>query len=340
MNSKILGLALVGVGAVAAAGTGAYLASRQAPVSQVALESVGESPETVAGESVSETEGVLAPVTEVAGPKASAPSAQPKPPTQPSSRPRAATVPSGRPAQMSRSDAAGQPAAESRRVPAGADRRGENVPDQPAVAGLPDLTTPELPVDETTAPTTRTEAPTFPPSPEFEDLVVPAEAVVGLRVEGDVSSETARVEDRVEAVVTRDVRAGGRVAIPAGSRAEGSVVLVERGGKFKERARIGVRFHTLVLADGARMAMQSEPVYREGASASNESAAKIGGAAVGGAILGAIVGGGRGAAVGGSIGALGGTAAVMAGGRNAAVLAAGSSVTVRLAAPVTVTVEK
>jgi hypothetical protein len=25
---------------------------------------------------------------------------------------------------------------------------------------------------------------------------------------------------------------------------------VERGGKFKERARLGIRFHTLVLADG------------------------------------------------------------------------------------------
>src|SRR5437763_7382659 len=52
--------------------------------------------------------------------------------------------------------------------------------------------------------------------------------------------------------ISRDVKVGDRVAIPAGSKALGSVMLVERGGKFKERARLGIRFHTLVLADGTR----------------------------------------------------------------------------------------
>ena len=43
---------------------------------------------------------------------------------------------------------------------------------------------------------------------------------------------------------------------------------------------------------------------------------------MGGAILGAILGGGKGAVIGGSVGAAGGTAAQMAGGRNPAVLPA------------------
>lgn len=327
MNTKILGLTLLGAGAVLAAGAGAYLANREVPVAEVALDAGRGASQAVAGAAVTETEGVLATAPE-ALPGASVPPVQPGPSAGgKSSRPRAATE-------------ASRPEVESRPTAAATPRRTESVPAPPATTELPDLTVSEPPIEESLERAPRVEAPPPPPSPEFEDLVVPADAVVGLRVEGDISSETARVEDRVEAVVTRDVRAGGRVAIPAGSRAEGSVVLVERGGKFKERSRIGVRFHTLVLADGTRMAMQSEPVYREGSTPSNESAAKIGGAAIGGAILGAIVGGGRGAAVGGSIGALGGTAAVMAGGRNAAVLAAGSSVTVRLAAPVTVTVEK
>ena len=60
----------------------------------------------------------------------------------------------------------------------------------------------------------------------------------------------------------------------------------------------------------------------------------------GGAILGAIIGGGKGAAIGGSVGAAGGTAAVMAGGRNPAVLASGTSLTVRLSQPVTIVVER
>jgi hypothetical protein len=172
------------------------------------------------------------------------------------------------------------------------------------------------------------------------DLVVPADAVIGLQVERTISSEVARVEDRVEARVTRDVRVGDRVAIPAGSVVQGSVMEVERGGKVKERARLGIRFHTVVLADGSRLGIKTDSVVREGASPANESAAKIGGAAVGGAILGAILGGGKGAVIGGSVGAAGGTAATMAGGRNPAVLPAGTTVSVRVQQPVTVTVEK
>src|SRR5262249_4083771 len=155
-----------------------------------------------------------------------------------------------------------------------------------------------------------------------------------------LSSERARVEDRVDARVTRDVSANGHVAIPAGSRMIGSVTLVEKGGKLKDQARLGVRFHTLVLADGHEIPLRTEAIYRDGQSPAADSARKIGGAAIGGAILGAIMGGGKGAAVGSAVGAAGGSAAVMAGDRNAATLAAGTIVTVRLAAPVTLEVEK
>jgi type IV secretory pathway VirB10-like protein len=140
--------------------------------------------------------------------------------------------------------------------------------------------------------------------------------------------------------VTRDVTSTGRVAIPEGSRVIGSVTLVERGGKMKDRARLGVRFHTLVLADGREVPLQTEAIYREGDSPSNESARKIGGAAIGGAILGAIMGGGKGAVIGGATGAGAGSAAVMAGDRNAATLPGGTVVTVRLSAPVTIDVQK
>ena len=164
--------------------------------------------------------------------------------------------------------------------------------------------------------TAEPEAPPAPAVPETIELVVPSDAVLGLQVERTITSETARVEDRVEARVTRDVRVGNRVAIPAGSVVQGSVMEVERGGKIRERARLNVRFHTVVLADGSHLNIRTDSVVREGTSPSNESAAKIGGAAVGGAILGAILGGGKGAVIGGSVGAAGGTAAQMAGGRN------------------------
>lgn len=178
------------------------------------------------------------------------------------------------------------------------------------------------------------------PVPQFEEVTLPVSSVIGLEIDTPLTSERARLEDRVDARVTRDVLAGGRVAIPAGSRVLGAVTLVERGGKVKEAARLGVRFHTLVLADGREVPLSTEPVYREGESPAADSARKIGGAAIGGAILGAIIGGGKGAAIGGATGAAGGSAVVMAGDRRAATLAAGTVVTVRLSAPATIDVER
>jgi hypothetical protein len=179
-----------------------------------------------------------------------------------------------------------------------------------------------------------------PPEPTFEELTVAADSVIGLQTETTLSSERARVEDRVEAHVVRDVRVGGRVAIPAGSRALGSVVVVERGGKMRDRARLGIRFHTLALADGTSLPITTETIYRYGEAPGNDSAKKIGGGAVAGAILGAIIGGGKGAAIGATTGAAGGGAVVMAGDRSEAVFPSGGQVTARILSPVTVTVDR
>ncbi len=182
-----------------------------------------------------------------------------------------------------------------------------------------------------------------PPQPElpqktFLEITVPAESVIGLQIDTALSSDTARIEDRVEAHVIRDVRVNGQVAIAAGAKAIGSVSQVDRGGKFKERARLGVRFHTLVLADGTRLPINTETIIREGDEP--EPAKKIGAGAVGGAILGAILGGAKGAAIGAAAGGGGGAAVQAAGQKSAATLAQGAALTVRIISPVTVTLGK
>jgi hypothetical protein len=178
-----------------------------------------------------------------------------------------------------------------------------------------------------------------PAAPQFVELVVPAESVIGLQVETALSSDSARVEDEVVARVSRDVRVDDRVAIPSGARAHGQVTLVEQGGRMRGRSRLGIRFTSVVLADGTRIPLDTETIYREGESPTGESTAKIGGGAIGGAIIGGIFGGAKGAVIGGSVGAGAGTAAVYAGGRNAATLPGGTPITVRLIEPATVTVE-
>lgn len=219
-----------------------------------------------------------------------------------------------------------------RRTPPPQPRDEDRVPEPAAVEPVPVAATPIVP--------SRAPEPVPPPAPTFEELVVSAESVIGLQVDGSISSEQAHIEDKVQARVTRDVMVGDRVAIPRGAMAHGEVTLVERGGKLKERARLGVRFTSIVLADGTRVPIETDVIVREGSSPTGESSAKIGGGAIGGAILGGILGGARGAILGGSAGAGAGTAVVLAGGRNPATLPSGTPITVRLMRPATVTVER
>jgi hypothetical protein len=179
-----------------------------------------------------------------------------------------------------------------------------------------------------------------PPKPRFEEVTIKGDSVIGIRIDQALSSETSKVEDRVTAKVTRDVTVDGRTALAAGTRLEGVVTVVERGGKMRERAKLGIKFNTLVLADNMRVPIQTEAILREGESPTNEAGSKIGAGAIGGAIIGGLLGGKRGAIIGTTAGAAGGTAVVMSGGRNAAEIAGGASLTVRLTAPVTIAIER
>lgn len=337
MLSKPLIAGLLASGCLTAAAGGAYMAVRQNTAETTAaatLDAAAPAPAeaTIPGEApVAESEAVIEPEAETAptAPPATRTPERPEPPVRrPANR---------QPAPATRSARANSPAPAPAR-PAPAREPVEPVSPEPVAsrpAPLPPIASP--PVEPTPE---LARLPQVPAAPELIEVVVPSSAVIGLQVDRQISSETARLEDPVEARVTRDVMAGGQLAIPSGSRVLGSVTLVDRGGKVKERAQLGIRFHTLVLADGTRLPLRTETITREGDPVSSESARKIGGAAVGGAILGAILGGGKGAIVGGATGAAGGTAAVMAGGRNPAIIPAGAIVTAQLSSPVNVQVEK
>lgn len=181
------------------------------------------------------------------------------------------------------------------------------------------------------------------PSPAadlFEVVEVPSEAVLGIRIDTPISTETSKVEDRVVGRLTRDVSVEGRVVIRAGAEVHGTVTLVERGGRVRERARLGVRFTSLVVDGRARIPIDTEPIFREGDAKAGQTTARVGASAVIGGIIGGVLGGKRGAAIGSAAGAAGGTAVVMADDRSEATLAAGTNLTVRLSSPVAVTVDR
>jgi hypothetical protein len=322
MMSKPVAVGILVAACISAAAGGAYFAGRQNPSSVEAPAAVQAGNRT--GQAVAETEAVVAP--SAAAVEAVTPARTRTTASRPAAAPERPPAPRKEPVKTeARTETPAAPPPE----PPAVERPS---PREPEPATLPPV--PPTPVEPVAA------EPVVPARPAFVEVVVPSSSVVGLNVQTSISSETARLEDRVEARVTRDVMADGRVAIPAGTRVLGDVTLVERGGKMKDKARLGIRFHTMVLADNTQVPFRTDAIYREGSSPGAEASRKIGGAAVGGAILGAIIGGAKGAAIGGATGAAGGSAVVMAGDRNAATLPAGTVVTVRLTAPVTVDVER
>ena len=309
------------VGACIAAGAGgAYLANRdEARPAAVTAQADAPGQAVAPANPVEQSEAL---VTD--GPGTEAPRVTP-----PAVAPRVAAP---RPRQVAPSDP---------QAPVGRAPRPAVEPATPVVADAPRASLPEaVPIEPPRITDNQASRAVEPAGPLFDELVVAANSVIGLEIDSAITSERARVEDAVTARVTRDVKVGDRVAIPAGARAQGEVTVVERGGRLKERARLGVRFTSIVLADGTRLPIETDTIYREGDSPTSESAAKIGGAAIGGAIIGGILGGATGAAIGTAVGAGGGSAAVRAGGRNAATLPSGTPVTVRVQDPGVVTVER
>jgi len=327
MLSNKLAFAALAVACIAAAAGGGYLASRQntvptpasaqaPPVAATAPGASAPSPAASTDRPVTETEAIVG--------------EKPTPTTTASTTARRAD----KPRETTMTARATPPPARSQIATPAA-----QAPAQPPVSTPPPAVEPPAPKPEERAATPP--SPPEPARPQYEEVVVSRDSVIGLQTEGPrISSETAKVEDRVEARVTRDVRVADRIAIPAGSRAIGAVTLVEKGGKFKERARLGIRFHTLVFADGTRVPINTETIFREGEAQGADTAKKIGGGAVVGTILGGILGGAKGAAIGATAGAGAGTAAAAAGGPSEAVLLPGTPLTVRLNQPVTVTQER
>jgi len=352
MLSNRVTFAALAAACIAAAGAGGYLASRQnavpTPAAAMAASTPPAAATTTPDHPVQETEVVL-------GGAAKAPAAPERPaaPTikaatnSPTSR-RAGAAPSvatlsGRSAKL---NAQQDPPGLDRTWPTSAlPTPGSQAPGSPAPATpAPDNGTATARGDDRAQEQPRTEQARTPepppPQKTFEEVVVSANSVIGLQTESRISSDTARIEDRVDARVTRDVKVGDQIAIPAGSRVIGSVTQVVAGGKFKERARLGIRFNTLVLADGTRLPMSTDTIVRDGESPSNSAAAKVGGGTIGGAILGALLGGAKGAAIGATAGAAGGAGVTEAGARSTVTLPAGSPMTVRLLTPVTVTLQQ
>ncbi len=175
--------------------------------------------------------------------------------------------------------------------------------------------------------------------PEFREVILPAGTVLPVELTTRVGSEISSVEDAVRGTLRRPVVVGGVQAFPAGTAVIGHVTAADRSARVKGRARVAFRFTTIdPPGDAERLTMRTDTVSRLAPATKKQDAAKIGGGAAGGAIIGGILGGGDGAAKGAAIGGAAGTGVVLSTRGKEVTLPAGTAVSVRLAAPLTVRV--
>jgi hypothetical protein len=177
--------------------------------------------------------------------------------------------------------------------------------------------------------------------PAYAEVTLPAGTELPLTLRTSVGSATSNVEDAVRATTRRPLSVDGVVALPEGTVVLGHVTDVARSAKVKGRARVAFRFTRVDLpGDDEQVNVRTSTVSHLAPATKKEDAAKIGGAAVGGAIIGGIIGGGDGAAKGAAIGGAGGTGVVLATRGKEVEVAAGTPISVKLTAPLTIRVKR
>jgi len=157
------------------------------------------------------------------------------------------------------------------------------------------------------------------------EIRVAAGTEFAVRLDDPLSSRTARREDRFDASVLDPVRAGGALAVPAGTRIRGVVRNAEPAERPSRPGRLELDFDTLYL-ETRRLDIRAGLAAMEGTG--RKPAEKAGIGAVLGGVIGSLFEGRHGAIVGAIVGASG---AVVATKGDDVELPAGTVVTVRLA---------
>jgi hypothetical protein len=129
-------------------------------------------------------------------------------------------------------------------------------------------------------------------------------ALLAVRVGETLSSAHNQPGDTFLATLTQPLVIDGFIIAERGARLEGRVV--EAGA-----SHLGISMVRLATADGQNIRIRTEPFVKQAGSSAGTDAAKIGGGAALGAIIGALAGGGKGAAIGAGAGGAVGAGGVL-----------------------------
>jgi hypothetical protein len=173
------------------------------------------------------------------------------------------------------------------------------------------------------------------PAPSIETRVphtvtLATGTLLPVRVGETLSSAHNQPGDTFLATLTQPLVIDGFIIAERGARLEGRVV--QAGA-----SRLGISVVRLATADGQNIRIRTEPFVKQAGSSAGTDAAKIGGGAALGAIIGAIAGGGKGAAIGAGAGGAVGAGDVLLTRGQAAEITVETRVTFRVQDSITIT---
>ena len=183
---------------------------------------------------------------------------------------------------------------------------------QPAPAASPAATQPAASLPADAATNAPAPAPAPPPPPP---IVIPAGTVLHVTLVQPIGSKLSEEGSRFDATISSSVTVKGVRAIPAGTRAVGTVTEAHASGRFKGGATLAAELNSIHL-NGHVYPIRTAQWSSESKGKGKRTAGFIGGGAAGGALIGGLAGGGKGALIGGAIGAGAGTVGAATGNRD------------------------
>ena len=171
-----------------------------------------------------------------------------------------------------------------------------------------------------------------------KDVTIPEGAPFEVTLDETLASNSNHAGDSFAASLSQPVVENGKTIIPAGAHIAGRVVDAKDSGRLHVPARLSVALSS-VEVDGKSYEIDTNTIGKTGPNHDKRNLGFIGGGAAGGALIGALAGGGKGALIGGAVGAGAGTAGAAATGKKDISLPAETRLRFYLQRSVTVTVK-
>jgi hypothetical protein len=168
-----------------------------------------------------------------------------------------------------------------------------------------------------------------------QPVVIPAGTPVIVRLQQSISSATATPGETFSFTLVEPIVVDGKTVAAQGAEGQGRVIAARSSGRLHNAGYLRIGMSSLRI-DDKEVPVQSSSIFITGGRYAKRNTAFIGGGAAGGAVIGALAGGGKGALIGSAVGAGAGTTAAYATGKKEVGFAAERTLTFKLTQPLTV----